>query len=268
MVGVEADRPVSGLPARRALPGRSMPWSAQLRTMWVSGSLISSRTWRSSSVSAPCMRRSIFLPSLRARSRTSRGSLAQALPIGCMRVFITLPAARGDVGQALQGAAKALCRPGSGDLQELIAGQHQLADQRHQRFQRLDGDTDGLGTAGGRPRAPPPPSAAAGACDRRQAGRRHRQWCSGSPRRARRPRRRRRRPQPRIAWTSSIGDAAVIAVRIVAPGLDRDDQFQRQARRAAMPRPAPPAAIAASSIAAPHRRRPVRPTFPPARQGC
>ena len=64
--------------------------------MWVSGSLISSSTCRSSSVSAPSIWRSIFLPSSCARSRTSRGSLAQALPIGCMRVFMT-PSCSSDV---------------------------------------------------------------------------------------------------------------------------------------------------------------------------
>ena len=57
--------------------------------MWVSGSLIRSSTWRSSSVSAPCISSSICLPSSVARSRTMRGSFCQALPIGCMRVFMT-----------------------------------------------------------------------------------------------------------------------------------------------------------------------------------
>ena len=57
--------------------------------MWVSGSLISSRTCRSSSVSSPFIFSSIFLSSSCDRSRTIRGSFDQALPIGCMRVFIT-----------------------------------------------------------------------------------------------------------------------------------------------------------------------------------
>ncbi len=57
--------------------------------MCVSGSLIRSSTWRSSSVSAPCISSSICLPSSADRSRTMRGSFCQALPIGCMRVFIT-----------------------------------------------------------------------------------------------------------------------------------------------------------------------------------
>ncbi len=57
--------------------------------MWVSGSLIISRTWRSSSVSWPIMTSSIFFFSSWLRSRTRRGSFDHALPIGCMRVFMT-----------------------------------------------------------------------------------------------------------------------------------------------------------------------------------
>ncbi len=57
--------------------------------MWVSGSLIRSSTWRSSSVSAPCISSSICLCSSPERSRTMRGSFCQALPIGCIRVFMT-----------------------------------------------------------------------------------------------------------------------------------------------------------------------------------
>ena len=106
-------RPVSGLPAARRSAGFSRPWSPELRTMWVSGSLISSSTWRSSSVSAPSMTSSIFLSISRARSRTSRGSLFQALPIGCMRVFIT-PSCRSEVmcDSRCSGAAKPLSSSG------------------------------------------------------------------------------------------------------------------------------------------------------------
>ena len=57
--------------------------------MWASGSLIRSSTWRSSSVSAPCISSSMSLPRSAARSRTMRGSFCQALPIGCMRVRMT-----------------------------------------------------------------------------------------------------------------------------------------------------------------------------------
>ena len=51
---------------------------------------MSSRICRSSSVSPPSSRRSMCLPSSSPRSRASRGSLLQALPIGCMRVRMTL----------------------------------------------------------------------------------------------------------------------------------------------------------------------------------
>ena len=90
VIGGEADGALlrlAGGAARSA--GVSRPWSAELRTMWVSGSLIRSSTWRSSSVSAPCISSSICLPSSAERSRTMRGSFCQALPIGCMRVFMT-----------------------------------------------------------------------------------------------------------------------------------------------------------------------------------
>ena len=81
--------PCSRLPAAGRSAGVSRPWSAELRTMWVRGSLIRSSTWRSSSVSAPCISSSICLPSSPERSRTMRGSFCQALPIGCIRVFMT-----------------------------------------------------------------------------------------------------------------------------------------------------------------------------------
>ena len=81
--------PCSPLPEASRSAGVSRPWSAELRTMCVSGSLIRSSTWRSSSVSAPCISSSICLPSSPERSRTMRGSFCQALPIGCIRVFMT-----------------------------------------------------------------------------------------------------------------------------------------------------------------------------------
>src|SRR5205085_2828289 len=81
--------PFSGFFASRRCSGISRPWSAELRTIWVSGSLIRSSTSRSSSVSAPCISSSISLLRSPARSRMMRGSFCQALPIGCMRVFMT-----------------------------------------------------------------------------------------------------------------------------------------------------------------------------------
>ena len=113
--------------------------------MCVSGSLISSRTCRSSSVSAPCITSSIFLSSSRARSRTSRGSLFHALPIGCMRVFMT-PSCRSEVmcDSRCSGTLNAESSCERAQLEQLVAGQHQLADQRHQAFQHIDADPDGL----------------------------------------------------------------------------------------------------------------------------
>jgi len=43
----------------------------------------------SSSVSAPSISRRICFPNEVARSRTTRGSLFQTTPMGCMRVFMT-----------------------------------------------------------------------------------------------------------------------------------------------------------------------------------
>ncbi len=68
--------PRRGLPAASRASGVSMPWSTELRTTWVSGSLTASSRVRSSSVSRPCMTRSTSLPHWADRSRTTRGSLA------------------------------------------------------------------------------------------------------------------------------------------------------------------------------------------------
>jgi hypothetical protein len=54
--------PISGLPARWRSSGDSMPWSMALRTTWVSGSISSSISSLSSSVSCPWVRRFTFLP--------------------------------------------------------------------------------------------------------------------------------------------------------------------------------------------------------------
>ncbi len=66
-----------------------MPWSQELRTRCTSGSLMASMMVLSSSVSAPSISRRICLFSATAMSRTTRGSLFQTMPIGCMRVFMT-----------------------------------------------------------------------------------------------------------------------------------------------------------------------------------
>jgi hypothetical protein len=82
-------RPSAGLPTATRLSGFSMPWSTELRTMCVSGSLMASTIVLSSSVSLPSISMRTCLPHIVATSRTVRGNLLQMLPIGCMRVFIT-----------------------------------------------------------------------------------------------------------------------------------------------------------------------------------
>ena len=113
--------------------------------MWVSGSLISSSTWRSSSVSAPRMSSSIFLPSSRARSRTRRGSfcpgVADRLHARLHHAFLQLG---GDVRQPLQRHRVVGVVLAPGDLQQLVAGQHELADHRHQVLEHIDVDADRL----------------------------------------------------------------------------------------------------------------------------
>ena len=50
----------------------------------------------------------------------------------------------GDVRQPLQRHGEAAVLLRAGELQKLVAGQHQLAHQRHQVFQHIHGDADGL----------------------------------------------------------------------------------------------------------------------------
>ena len=82
-------RPAAALPVATRASGDSIPWSIELRTACVSGSRIASMIVRSSSVSAPSRSSATCFPHPCDRSRTSRGSLFHALPIGCIRVFIT-----------------------------------------------------------------------------------------------------------------------------------------------------------------------------------
>ena len=137
--------PCSGLPAAKRSAGVSSPWSAELRTIWVSGSLIRSSTWRSSSVSAPCISSSICLPSSPERSRTMRGSFCQALPIGCIRVFMT-PSCSSAVTleSRCSGTLNSVSSWRLRDLEQLVARQHQLRHHGHQMFERVDIDADRL----------------------------------------------------------------------------------------------------------------------------
>ena len=113
--------------------------------MWVSGSLIRSSTWRSSSVSAPCISSSICLPSSPERSRTMRGSFCQALPIGCMRVFMT-PSCSSAV--TLESRCSGTLNSVSSLRREIsrswLRVKHQLGDHGHEVFERVDIDPDRL----------------------------------------------------------------------------------------------------------------------------
>ncbi len=82
-------RPASDLPAAARACGISMPWSMLFRTRWVSGSTMRSIRPLSSSVAAPWVMKSTFLPSLPARSRTMRGKRENTKSIGIMRIDIT-----------------------------------------------------------------------------------------------------------------------------------------------------------------------------------
>ncbi|SUY72559.1 Uncharacterised protein [Comamonas terrigena] len=81
--------PASDLPAAMRCSGISMPWSSELRTRWVSGSVIFSTRPLSSSVASPCNTRSNFLPILLARSRSMRGKRLKTVDMGIMRIDIT-----------------------------------------------------------------------------------------------------------------------------------------------------------------------------------
>lgn len=81
--------PSGALPLAMRSAGASMPWSTELRTMWVSGSVIDSMRLRSSSVSAPSSSSRTLLPQAADTSRTRRGNRFHAEPIGCIRVVIT-----------------------------------------------------------------------------------------------------------------------------------------------------------------------------------
>ena len=72
------------------------------------------------------------------------GNLDHTFSIGCMRVFMT-PSCSSVVMRLSrcavrdQGASSVSC----GELQDLVAGQHELADQVHQRVEQVDVDADG-----------------------------------------------------------------------------------------------------------------------------
>ena len=74
-----------------------------------------------------------------------RGSFCQALPIGCMRVFMhAFLQLGGDVGEPLQRHLELGVLVAAHDLEQLVAGEHQLRDHGHQVFERVDVDADRL----------------------------------------------------------------------------------------------------------------------------
>ena len=79
------------------------------------------------------------------RSRTILGSFCQALPIGCMRVFMT-PSCNSAVTleRRCSGTLNSVSSLRRDDLQELVAGQHQLGDHGHEVFEGIDVDADRL----------------------------------------------------------------------------------------------------------------------------
>ena len=113
--------------------------------MWVSGSLIRSSTWRSSSVSAPCISSSICLPSSCAEvahdARQLLPGIADRLHARLHDAFLQLG---GDVGEPLQRRLEFGILVPAHDLEQLVAREHQLGDHRHQLFERVDGDADRL----------------------------------------------------------------------------------------------------------------------------
>ena len=66
------------------------------------------------------------------RSRTMRGSFCQALPIGCMRVLMTPSCSSAVTLERRCNHLELGVLVAARDLQQLVAGQHQLGDHGHQ----------------------------------------------------------------------------------------------------------------------------------------
>ena len=125
-------------------PASSMPWSTALRTRWVSGSLTASSRLRSSSVSLPCMTSWTCLPQ-RVRQvadhpRQLRPDVVDRLHAGLHDALLQLA---GDQVEPLGGADQRRVAGLRHAADELVAGQHQLADQVHQAVEQVDVDPDG-----------------------------------------------------------------------------------------------------------------------------
>src|SRR5664280_2735209 len=77
VVRAQGEDPAGGLTRADGVSGSSMPWPTALRTRCISGSLTASSKARSSAVSPPTTSRWTWVPQAAARSRTTRGILAQ-----------------------------------------------------------------------------------------------------------------------------------------------------------------------------------------------
>ncbi len=74
-----------------------------------------------------------------------RGNLFQIFPMGCMRVFITSSCSSLAIRfMRCEITLKSGVLRVVGELQQLVARQHQLADQIHQPVQQADADADRL----------------------------------------------------------------------------------------------------------------------------
>ncbi len=123
--------------------GGSMPWSTALRTRWVSGSLMASRSVLSSSVSSP----STVEPHLFAAGHGQVADLTRELVEDVAdrlhpRLHDAFLQLGGDQVEALRRLQKGRVAPRGGELQDLIAGQHQFADQVHQPVEQADVHAD------------------------------------------------------------------------------------------------------------------------------
>ena len=126
-----------------------MPWSTELRTTCVSGSLIASMIVLSRSVSLPSISIRTCLPQhlgeVADDARELAPDVADRLHARLHDAFLQLG---GDQVQALRRAGEGEVALGGGELENLVAGQHQFADQVHQLVEQADIDAQrGVGDA-------------------------------------------------------------------------------------------------------------------------
>ena len=123
--------------------GVSMPWSTALRTRWVSGSLTASSSVLSSSVSLPSISRRTCLAALDAEVADDAGQLRPDVVDRLhARLHDALLQLAGDEVEPLRGADQVGVVGAADVLDDLVAGQHQLADQVHQLVEQVDVHAD------------------------------------------------------------------------------------------------------------------------------